>query len=395
MKKILCFIITLVLIVSTTTAAFAKPMKHQEKKQEKHQGKYEKIYSEDREFKIKSSKVIKYGRYLLPIDPITKGMGATVTYDNATALLTVQKDTTTLIIDFKNKKATLNGVEDTKSGIFNSKNSKKRTVLIKYIANALGVRVKVDKDKVKIENPKPELKELDAPKNIKITTYGANVVKNTLNSTTLYFNVTADIKPDQAVGGKAELYVNSRLVATTAVTSTSGSAITFTTSDSTPTNEELRTLVPEGGDVTIKLYNSENKMVQSKAEVKLIVDYIAPTLTSVTSAVYRELDGELYLVAVGAGDLNDSVDVTRLTLYDAALGRSYQLTSGDKGSKGTVISATSLLIKLGEMDRYGIKGFGTSTLNLIIAPGSLITDKAGNVSTPTVAPITLPVIILR
>ncbi len=391
MKRILCFIITLALITSSSAVAFAKPMKNQEKNHQKN----EKNYTEDREYKYESSKVIKYGRYSLPIDPITKGMGATVTYDKTTAVLTVKKDTTTLIIDFKNKKVTLNGVEDTKSGIFTAKNDKKRTVLIKYIANALGVRVKVEKDKVKIEIPKPEATKLEAPKNIKITTYGANVVPNTLNSTTLYFNVTADIKPDQAVGGKAELYVNSSLVATTYVTTATGSAITFTTSDATPTNEELRTLVPEGGDVTIKLYNSENKMVQSKAEVKLTVDYVAPVLTSVTNAIYHEEDGELYLVAVGAGNPNDTIDISKLSLYDAALGRSYQLTSGEKGSRGTVISATSLMISLGETDRFGIKGFGTSTLNLTIAPGSLVTDKAGNVSTPTVTPIILPVIIIR
>jgi hypothetical protein len=379
MKKLLCFIITLALIISATTVAFAKPAKNQDK--------HKKEYSKSQEYEFEDSKVIKYSRYLLPIDPITKGMGATVTYDKITAVLTVKKDTNTLVIDFKNKKATMNGVEDTKSGIFTAKNSKKRTVLIKYIANALGVRVKVDDDKVKIEVPK-----LDAPKNIKITPFGANVVANTLNSTTLYFNVAAEIKPEQATGGKAELYVNSKLVATTSV---SGSAITFTTSDGTPTNEELRTLVPEGGDVTIKLYNAQNEMIQSKAEAKLIVDYIVPTLTSVTNAIYHEEDGELHLVATGAGNLNDTVDVTKLTLYDTVLGKSYQLTTGEKGSKGTVISATSLMVTMGEIDRYGIKGFGTSTINLTIAPGSLITDKAGNVSAPTVTPATVPVIIIH
>lgn len=387
MKKFICFIITLALIASATTVAFAKPDKNREKNK--------KEYSKSQEYEYEDSKVIKYSRYLLPIDPITKGMGATVAYDKTTAVLTVKKDTNTLVIDFKNKKVTLNGVENTKSGIFTAKNSKKRTVLIKYIAKVLGVRVKVEDDKVKIEDPDKDVPELDAPKNIKITPFGANVVANTLNSTTLYFNVTADIKSEQATGGKAELYVNSKLVASTTVTSASGSSITFTTSDATPTNEELRTLVPEGGDVTIKLYNAKNEMVQSTAKEKLTVDYVAPTLTSVTSAIYHEEDGEIYLVATGAGNLNDIVDVTKLTLYDTALSRYYQLTSGEKGSKGTVISATSLMVSLGEIDRYGIKGFGTSTLNLTIAPGSLVTDKAGNVSTPSVVPVTLPVIIIQ
>ncbi|MDF2906145.1 MAG: S-layer y protein [Herbinix sp.] len=387
MKRILCFIITLALITSTATVAFAKPAKHQDKNN--------KNYAEDQEFEDEDSKVIKYGRYLLPIDPIVKGMGATVTFDKNTAVLTVKKDTTTLIIDFKNKKVTLNGVEDTKSGIFTAKNSKKRIVLIKYIAKALGVRVKVDDDKVKIEVPEVEVPALEAPKNIKITPIGENVVANTLNSTTWYFNVTADIKAGQATGGKAELYVNSKLVASTAVATATGSAISFTTSDGTPTNEELRALVPVGGDVTIKLYNAENKVVQSTASTKLTVDYVAPTLTSVTSAIYQETTGELYLVTVGAGNIGDAVDVTKLTLYDAALAKSYQLTNGEKGSKATIKSATSLVITLGEMDRLGIKGFGATTLTLSISAGSLISDKAGNVSTPIVTPITLPVIAIR
>jgi hypothetical protein len=197
MKKILCLIIAAALILSTATVAFAKPVKYQEKNK--------KNYPVTKVFEDEDSKVIKYSRYLLPINPITKGMGATVSYDKVTAVLTIKKDTNTLVIDFKNKKLTLNGVEDTKSGIFTAKNDKKRSVLIKYIADKLGVRVKIYKDKVKIEGPKDVENGLDAPKNIKITTYGANVVENTLNSTTLYFNVTADINPVQAVGGKAEL----------------------------------------------------------------------------------------------------------------------------------------------------------------------------------------------
>ncbi len=387
MKKILCIVMILALVTSSATVAFAKPGKKHERNR--------KEYHKAQEYDFEDSKVMKYSRYLLPLDPITKGMGASVAFDKATSVLTVQKDSTTLIIDFINKKVTVNGVEDTKSGIFTSKNNKKRTVLIKYIANALGVRVKIDKDKIKIEVPGQDSTKLDAPKNIKITPFGANVVPNTLNSTTLYFNVTADIKPEQVIGGKAELYVNSKLVASTAVTSTSGSAITFTTSDGTPTNEELRTLVPEGGEVIIKLYNAQNKMVQSKAEVKLQVDYIAPVLTTVTNAIYHETEGELYLVASGAGMINDSIDVTKLILTDTALGRTYQLSGGEKGTKGRVISATSLMVILGETDLLGIKGFGTSTLTLTIAPGSLISDQAGNLNAPTVAPITLPVIIIR
>jgi hypothetical protein len=382
MKRILCFIITLALITSTGAVAFAKPVKYQEKSH--------KNYSEDQEFKYDDSKVIKYGRYQLPINPITKGMGAIVTYDKTTAVLTITKDTTTIVIDFKNKKVTVNGTEDTKSGIFTAKNSKKMTVLVKYVAQVLGVRVKIDKDKIEVIGS-----TLDAPTNIKITPYGTNVVANTLNSTTQFMEVTADIKQGQATGGKAELYVKTKLVATDAVITATNSAIQFTTSDLTPTNEELKALVPEGGEVTIKLYDASGKVVTSKVELKLNVDYVAPTLTSFTSAVYMQEEGKLYLAVTGAGNIKDAVDVTKLFLYDATLARSYQLTGSKNGSLGFVNSATSLKIYLSEADRLGLTGFGTSTMTLTIVTGALITDTAGNTSPVLVAPITLPVTIIK
>lgn len=382
MKRILCFIITLALITSTGAVAFAKPVKHQERSN--------KNYSEEHEYRYEGSKVIKYGRYQLPIEPITKGMGATVAYDKAIAVLTITKDTTTIVIDFKNQKVTVNGTVDTKSGIFKAKNNKKKTVLIKYIAQTLGVRVKIDDDKIEVVGS-----DLDAPKNIKITPVGTNVVANTLNSTTQYMEVTADIKQGQATGGKAELYVASKLVATNTVITATNGAIQFTTSDQTPTNEELKALVPEGGEVTIKLYDANGKSVTSKAELKLNVDYVAPTLTTVTGAVYMQEEGKLYLAVTGAGNIKDTVDVTKLFLYDAALARSYQLTASKNGSVGFVNSATSLKISLGETDRLWLTGFGSSTTTLTIAAGALITDNAGNTSPVLAAPITLPVTVIK
>ena len=126
------------------------------------------------------------------------------------------------------------------------------------------------------------------------------------------------------------------------------------------------------------------------------MDYVAPTLTSVTNAIYMISTGELYLSVTGAGAEKDSVDVTKLTLYDSTLARSYQLTNlVDKGSKGFVESASSLKIALGEIDKAGLAGFGTSSVTLYIASGVLIRDVAGNTSSALTAPITLQVIMIR
>jgi len=395
MKKIFCFIVTLALLVTSSAVAFAKPERYNTHEKKSYTKEIQTKEVQPREvqtkYDLKHSKVIKYGRYQLPVTPITKGMGATVNYDKATAVITITKADTKLVIDLKNKKVTVNGVEDTSASIFNVSNSKKKTILIKYIAEKLGVRVKVGKDDIEIVEAK-----LEAPKNVNITTFVSKVVYNTLNATTQYMEVSADITPGQATGGKAELYVNTKLVATNNVISATGSAITFTTSDGTPTNDELKAAVPEGGAVTIKLYNAKNEVVTSKSDLKLNVDYIAPTLTSIASAVYMQGTGELYLSVAGAGQIRDVVDITMLSLFDSTLARSYRLTNIDnKGSKGFVESATSIKITLGEADKAALAGFGTSTVSLYVSAGALISDQAGNTSPVWATPINVPVVIIK
>lgn len=200
MKKILYFIITTMLLISFSSIAYAKP--NNEKKQHGKQVKQEKqwknkisdkkdrededvkvtevtttvnqnqatVYNSKKvnvkknykakkqEFKINGSPVIKYGKFKLPIRPITQGMGATVTFHKETAILTVTKAATLITIDFKQKTVTVNGVADTTSGIFNVKNDKKMNVLIKYIAKTLGLKADCNKDKVTVEVPKPDTK---------------------------------------------------------------------------------------------------------------------------------------------------------------------------------------------------------------------------------------------
>ncbi|HKL80688.1 MAG TPA: stalk domain-containing protein [Mobilitalea sp.] len=392
MKKILSIILTAVLLLSSTSIAFAnqnnegkkskydityqlsKKQKDKKQKDKKHNDK--KHQDKKKEFKINGAPVIKYGRYKLPLSPIIKGMGATVTFDKETGILTVIKDITTLVIDFKNKTVTINGVADTTSSIFSTSNSKKTTVLIKYIAQILGVRVDFKKDKVSVEIP-----GLEAPKNIIITSMGSTT-SNVLNGLSLYLTATANITPGQATGGKAELYVGSKLVATDAEIAATDSTVTFTTSDGTPTNAELQITVPEGGAVSVKLYNASNQMAVSKKDnTKLIVDYVAPTVFSIISATYDSEDAELLLVVTGAGAVGDNVDVTKLSFYDASIAKTYQLTNSSyTGSKGEVKSADTIKIKIGSTDKLALAGFGATNVYLNIAAGSLLYDKAGNTS---------------
>jgi hypothetical protein len=394
MKIILCFIITATLLItsaSTASTAFAKQHKEgEQQKQKTSQQNYSRYKTKRQEFKIKESPVIKYSKYNLPIKPITKGMGATVTFDKATSVLTVVKGSITIVIDFKKEIVTVNGVEDTKSGIFNAKNSKKTTVLIKYIAKALGIRIGWDKDEVIVEVP-----GLDLPTNVVVTPFGTTVLANTLNSSTLYMTASANIIAGQATGGKAELYVDSKLVARDEVIAATDTAVTFTTSDGTPINAELQTAVPKSGVVMVRLYNANNQYVTSKvANPKLTVDYVAPSVTGIISATYHAATNKLMLTVTGAGAVGDKVDVTKLSLMDTALGKTYQLTNAvATGSTGVVKNVNLLEITLGSVDKLGLTGFGTSTMYLTVAAGSLLSDAAGNTSTSTTAVQTIPVTV--
>lgn len=104
-------------------------------------------------FKIDGSAFIKYGKYKLPIRSITKGLGAKLQFDKKTGLLTVSKDNTTIVIDFVNKTVTVNGVQDKDTNLFTAKNNKKTTVLVKYIADKLGIRVKAGDNKAVAGTP--------------------------------------------------------------------------------------------------------------------------------------------------------------------------------------------------------------------------------------------------
>ncbi len=405
MRKLICVILTAAMVITPATAAFAKngnggnqkPQAGQKVQEQQEQNQQEQdqvvqniiIKEKKQSFKINGVPVITYGKYKIPINPIAKGMGATVSFDKTTGVLKIVKEATTIIIDFKNKTVTLNGVTDTASGIFKAKNDKKMTVLIKYIANALGVRVTIGKDNISVTVP-----GLDYPTNVAVTTVGGTIVANTLNTTNLALTATAAIKAGQAV--KAELYVGTKLVATDSTIAATDTSVTFTTADDTPTNVELQTAVPTGGVVAVKLYNAKNEFVISKtANPSLIVDYVVPVVTSVTSSALTVSGSAITITVTGAAVVGDKVDVTKISLFDTALARSYQLTNAaGTGSIGVVADANTILITLGTIDKIGLTGFGTSTMFLYIAEGSLLYDAAGNMSVPGIAQ-TIPVNVIH
>ncbi len=384
MKKVIGLILLVVLLFTSTETAFAFK-KNADKNN--HHNNYQKTKENQKRYKIKSSPVIKYGKYKLPIHPVKKGMDASIDYDQKKAVITIVKGSTTIVINFKNETVTVNGVLDKSSGIFSAKDSKKMSVLIKYIAYLLGQKVDFDDDEIIV------VPGLNPPTNITLTPVGAAVVANTLNNSTLFLAATAKITAGQATGGRAELYVGSKLVAVDNSIAATDTEVTFNTSDNTPTNAELQSAVPAGGLVTVRLYNaSNNYTVSSVNNPTLLVDYVSPTITGLASAIYNPSGNQLTINVNGAGAIGDLVDVSKISLYDYSIGRTYQLTNHPNGgSKGVVANANSLLIDIGVTDRYGLTGFNNNSLQLLITPGALLSDKAGNLSAVFTTTQTIPV----
>ncbi len=399
MKKLYCIILTAILSLSILTPAYADTgvngeyvnchyqQKHKDNKKDKKKKKPKKYKAKKVEFKMKKVPVIKHGRYKLPISPVTKGMGADVYYKDS--ILKVTKDDITIVIDFRNETVTINAAPDPSSELFKAKKNKGMTVLLKYIAKILDIRIDIDDDTVEVEVP-----GLAAPKDIVVTPVGSTILGNSLNTTTLYITATATIKAGQATGGRAELYIGSKLVATDSSISPTDTTVTFITSDGTPTNNELKALVPQGGEAQVRLYNSKNEYVIGKSGQRIEVDYEAPVIAGFTSANFDPVKKQLNINVKGAGKAGDMVDVTLLSLYDGSLSKTYRLTNtANIGSKGIVKDVNTLSIDIGYSDMAALAGFGGSDVHLIILDGYLLKDAAGNTSTNIGHSITLPVTI--
>lgn len=114
-----------------------------------------------------------------------------------------------------------------------------------------------------------------APTNVAITPVGGTVIANTLNTTNTSLTATADIAADEAVGGRAELYVGATLVATDSEILGGETSVNFDLS--TMNNAALQAAIAEGGEVTVRVYDlAGNFSVSTVGNPTLVVDYELP-----------------------------------------------------------------------------------------------------------------------
>jgi hypothetical protein len=368
MKKIVSIImITALLLMSFTVAVFANK-----------DGEDQKNYNKSVSYRISESPTITFGRFVLPLTAVEKGLGASVVYSNGVIL--VSKGNIVLEFDLNNKKVfvTTNAirVEDTTSGIFNTHDNRKIKTLINYIADKFGISINIKGDNIYIVTAS----SMTAPTSVVLTPVGGTVVTNTLNSTNQYLLAQAVITAGQATGGKAELYIGSRLIASDLAIAAADAAVTFTTSDGTPLPAELQALIPAGGKAYVKLYNSTGEYVISKiGNPELKVDYISPVITSLTAAEYYPEKNKIKLYITGAVSRNDVLDVTKVQVVDISPAVSKVLTNSTTydvmyGSMNQVV----ITIKLSDADAAALSTVGGDDVTLILLVGVVITDPSGN-----------------
>lgn len=116
--------------------------------------------------------------------------------------------------------------------------------------------------------------------------------------------------------------------------------------------------------------------VDQADDTTVSTDTTVPTITSVTSATLNKSSKTLVLTVVGAGEVNDLVDVTKITVKDTDASLVYTLTD----STGVVTDATTLTITLSDTDLAAIADAAGMDVTVDVADG-VLKDAAGNVST--------------
>lgn len=101
------------------------------------------IFINGKEYLINDGYVIKYKNFQIPAKPITEGLGASVDWNEKTHTVTVKKENITLVLNLDTKKVKVNGFE-IKNTVLTTNKQNKIIVLIKFIAEVLGKNVEIN-----------------------------------------------------------------------------------------------------------------------------------------------------------------------------------------------------------------------------------------------------------
>ena len=188
----------------------------------------------------------------------------------------------------------------------------------------------------------------EAPTAVTVTPVGGTVIANSLNQSNTNMTATATIIGDDATRGKAELYLEDKLIASDSSIASGDTQVTFDLGIST--NAELQAVITSSGTISAKLYDEAgNSSTSSVGNPTLTVDYEA-ILPSPPIAKVQEVTGNLqvgetltghYTYSDVNGDLegesiykwyrsDDAAGLNRIVIAGEA-GKTYITTSADIG----------------------------------------------------------------
>ena len=203
----------------------------------------------------------------------------------------------------------------------------------------------------------------EAPTAVTVTPVGGTVIANSLNQSNTNMTATATIIGDDATRGKAELYLEDKLIASDSSIASGDTQVTFDLGIST--NAELQAVITSSGTISAKLYDEAgNSSTSSVGNPTLTVDYEA-ILPSPPIAKVQEVTGNLqvgetltghYTYSDVNGDLegesiykwyrsDDAAGLNRIVIAGEA-GKTYITTSADIGKyisfEVTPVAATGI-----------------------------------------------------
>jgi hypothetical protein len=156
-----------------------------------------------------------------------------------------------------------------------------------------------------------------APTSVMLTPAGGTVVANEVNTTNTHLAASATITAGDATGGSAVMKVGGTTILTDTTIGADDTSVTFTTSDGSPTNAELRELIAAGGEVTVEVTDAAGNMTASSVS--------NPTLTITDDALHVAIAG----VAITSGFSTVAIYTnTSLTAGDSAVVSGGIMTGG-------------------------------------------------------------------
>lgn len=149
MKKFICVLLTIVLLLSSTVVLANPGEKHGFNWKNDTKSNYPKedestsIFINGKEYFFNDGYVISYNEFKIPVKPIEEGLGVKVAWNEKTNIVTIKDGNISLVMNLKTKVIKVNSYE-IKNSVFTASKKNRTLALIKFIAEVLGKNVEIN-----------------------------------------------------------------------------------------------------------------------------------------------------------------------------------------------------------------------------------------------------------